>query len=271
MSTPTAAPPAHSEAHDGHHDHPDHLAHHFDTEEQQFDAGKFGIWLFLVTEVLFFSGLFCAYSIWRAEHPEIFIYSHHYLSTKWGAINTGVLLVSSMTAAWSVRCAQLGNQRGTVAMLALTILGAFGFLGIKTIEYTAKFEHGTGPGMFYHPHPSHQIVTTDAYSTLLGTAGAFAENELAAMDADDLAHVFDEAREHLTSKRLGAMVASGALSSVADADDATRQGIVDEINAEHEAHAHGFHLHEVDPHSHAAFHGSELEHEALEIQSEHVL
>ena len=274
MSTPTTAPPAsHADADHGHghHDHPDHLAHHFDTEEQQFDSGKFGIWLFLVTEVLFFSGLFCAYAIWRSEHPEIFLYSHYYLSTKWGAINTGVLLVSSLTAAWAVRCAQLGNQKGTVGMLALTILGAFGFLGIKTVEYSSKIAHGTGPGRFYQPHASHQIVTADAYSTLLGTAGALAEEELASMDEAELADLFEEGRQILLEERL-AEVAEEQDIAVADINDATRNELLAEIEAEHEAHSSGFHHHEdADPHDHAAFHGSELEHEVLELQSEHVL
>ncbi|MEO0649053.1 MAG: cytochrome c oxidase subunit 3 [Planctomycetota bacterium] len=284
MSTPTTAPPATdaADAH-GHHDHPAHLAHHFDTEEQQFDSGKFGIWLFLVTEILFFSGLFCAYSIWRSEHPEIFLYSHYYLSTKWGAINTGVLLVSSLTAAWSVRCAQLGNQKGTVAMLALTILGACGFLGIKGIEYSGKIAHGTGPGRFYQPHPSHQIVTADAYSTLLGTAGALAEQELAEMDEAELAAIMEEGRQQLLEHRLEEFAADEDLA-VAEIDDSIRNDLLSEIDADHEAHHSGFHGHEQahgdgkhgdgEEGSHAAhssFHGSDLEHEVLDIQSEHVL
>jgi cytochrome c oxidase subunit 3 len=271
MSTPTQAPPAeHGEAHAGHHDHPEHLAHHFDTEEQQFDAGKFGIWLFLVTEVLFFSGLFCAYSIWRAEHPEIFLYSHYYLSTMWGAINTGVLLVSSLTAAWAVRCAQLGNQRGTVMMLGLTILGAFGFLGIKTIEYTGKFAHGTGPGKLYDPHPSHQIVTADAYSTFLGTAGELAEEELALMDEAELDALFEEAKQSLLDERVADFASEQGVAP-GEINDQARADLLAEIEAEHEAHAHGFHHHEGDGHGHASFHGSDLEHEVLDMQSEKVL
>jgi cytochrome c oxidase subunit 3 len=268
MSTPTQAPPApHADAH-GHHDHPAHLAHHFDTEEQQFDAGKFGIWLFLVTEVLFFSGLFCAYSIWRAEHPEIFLYSHYYLSTMWGAINTGVLLVSSLTAAWAVRCAQLGNQRGTVMMLALTILGAFGFLGIKSIEYGGKFAHGTGPGKFYHPHPSHQIVTADAYSTLLGIAGDMATEELASMNEAELDALYAEAREHLIEEKVEAFARTQGVAA-ADLNDEARAAIVEGVDKEHKDHGHGFHHHEGEEHT--AFHGSELEHVVLDMQSEKVL
>src|SRR6186713_483653 len=65
------------EAHDPIHAANPHLAHHFDTPQQQFEAGKMGIWLFLLTEVLFFAGLFCAYTIYRAMHPEVFVYAHY--------------------------------------------------------------------------------------------------------------------------------------------------------------------------------------------------
>src|SRR5579862_7564183 len=108
LATP-ASPEGHG--HDDHeHEHPKFLAHHFDTPQQQFDAGKLGIWLFLTTEILLFSGLFCAYSVYRANHPEIFEYAHLYLNKNLGAINTVVLLFSSLTMAWGVRAAQLGQK-----------------------------------------------------------------------------------------------------------------------------------------------------------------
>lgn len=125
-----------------HHDHPEYLAHHFDTPEQQFDAGKLGIWLFLVTEILFFSGLFVAYAVYRAHHPEIFVWAHYHLSTFLGALNTGVLLFSSLTMALAVRAAQLGQQTALVAYIAVTILCAFAFMGVKSVEYAEKIEHG---------------------------------------------------------------------------------------------------------------------------------
>ncbi|MEO1174033.1 MAG: cytochrome c oxidase subunit 3 family protein [Myxococcota bacterium] len=147
---------AHDESHDhGHHD-PD-LAHHFDSHQQQFDSGKLGIWLFLAQEILFFSALFVAYTLYRANHPEIFIEGHKFLDVKWGAINTVVLLTSSLTAAWSVRAAQL-NQRGVlIATLAITIVCAFGFLGIKYIEYSHKFHEGILWGQYFDPQhgPAH--------------------------------------------------------------------------------------------------------------------
>ena len=74
-----------------HHHHPPHLAHHFDTLEQQFASAKLGMWVFLATELLMFGGLFCAYSVYRHNHPEIFEFGHQYLDKTLGAINTIVL------------------------------------------------------------------------------------------------------------------------------------------------------------------------------------
>ena len=89
------------------HDHPEYLAHHWDTPQQQFEAGKLGMWLFLATEVLLFGGLFCAYAVFRHNYPEIFAYGSQFLDTRWGAINTVVLIVSSLTMATAVSAAQL--------------------------------------------------------------------------------------------------------------------------------------------------------------------
>ena len=78
MTTIASQPASHGDDHG--HDHPKFLAHHFETPQQQFDSGKLGIWLFLNTEILLFSGLFCAYSVYRYTHPEIFAYAHLYLN-----------------------------------------------------------------------------------------------------------------------------------------------------------------------------------------------
>src|SRR5687767_1464742 len=115
------------------------LAHHFDSAEQQFEAGKLGIWLFLMTEVLFFSGLFCAYVVFRSSRPEVFHWSHYFLDTRLGALNTCVLLLSSLSAAWAVRAAKLGQRRVLLATISATLLCALVFLGIKGFEYTAKY------------------------------------------------------------------------------------------------------------------------------------
>jgi len=129
-----------------------HLHHHFDTPEQQFDAGKLGIWLFLATEILLFGGLFCAYAIYRANHPEIFVYAHQFLDKVLGGTNTVILLCSSLTMAWAVRASQLGQRKLLIALLSLTLLGGAGFMGIKFVEYKAKWEHGLLPGAHFAPH-----------------------------------------------------------------------------------------------------------------------
>jgi len=125
--------------------------HHFETPAQQFDSAKLGMWLFLATEILLFGGLFCAYAVYRANHPEVFLWAHHLLDTRLGAINTVVLLVSSLTMAWAVRCAQLNHRRGLIVLLALTLLGGCGFLGIKYVEYEAKWKHGLLWGKRFGP------------------------------------------------------------------------------------------------------------------------
>jgi len=159
MSTIEASPEVGHDEHGHDHDHPPFLAHHFDTPEQQFDSGKLGIWLFLVTEVLFFSGMFCAYAIFRALRPEVFEGCSQFLNTKLGAINTGVLLFSSLTMAWAVRCSQLEQHKGLVGTLAATLSCAMIFLGVKAIEYSHKFGMGLLPaGLFFYdpsnPHPA---------------------------------------------------------------------------------------------------------------------
>ncbi|MCB9769028.1 MAG: cytochrome c oxidase subunit 3 family protein [Candidatus Omnitrophica bacterium] len=137
--------------HDHEHAHSPHLQHHFDTLDQQFNAGKLGMWLFLATEILLFGGLFVAYAIYRNLHPEIFEYGHHFLDPKLGGINTAVLILSSFTMAAAVRFAQEGKQGMLKLCLVLTLCGACGFLGIKYIEYSHKMVHGIFPGKYYNP------------------------------------------------------------------------------------------------------------------------
>ncbi len=132
-----------STPHEGRDEHADpHLQHHFESMAQQYDSGKFGMWLFLVTEVLLFGGLFCAYAVYRANHPEIFAYAHQFLDKTLGGLNTLVLIVSSLTMAMAVRCAQLGQQRRLKQMLAATLLCACVFLAVKGVEYQHKWKHG---------------------------------------------------------------------------------------------------------------------------------
>ncbi len=127
------------------------IQHHYDDAQHQFDSGKLGIWLFLVQEVLFFSALFVAYILYRHHRPEIYSYAHHYLDVKMGAINTAVLIFSSLTAAWAVRCAQLGQRKGLILTLSITIVCAVAFLVIKYQEYSHKIHEGILFGEKFDP------------------------------------------------------------------------------------------------------------------------
>jgi cytochrome c oxidase subunit 3 len=123
-------------------DDPARLAHHFDSPRQQFAAGRLGMWLFLLTEILLFGGMFCAYAVFRANHPEIFFYAERFLDKTLGAVNTGVLITSSFTMASAVYCAQRDRRRGLVVCLALTLALGCGFLGVKAVEYQHKWRDG---------------------------------------------------------------------------------------------------------------------------------
>ncbi|HET8723587.1 MAG TPA: cytochrome c oxidase subunit 3, partial [Anaeromyxobacteraceae bacterium] len=134
------------------------LAHHFRDMESQLATGKLGVWLFLGSEVLFFSGLFVAYGVYRANHYALFHYAHHFLDWRMGALNTVVLVMSSLSAAWSVRAAQLGDRKTLRLTLVLTLLLAGAFLAVKYVEYSHKLHNGIAWGAACHP--SEAILAT---------------------------------------------------------------------------------------------------------------
>ena len=103
------------------HEHPEFLQHHFASPRQQFEASKLGMWLFLATEVLLFGGLFVGYAVWRSNHPDLFKFGSQFLNTTLGAINTAVLILSSLTMAGAVTMAQRGRKGPLVILLALTL------------------------------------------------------------------------------------------------------------------------------------------------------
>jgi cytochrome c oxidase subunit III len=131
------------------HAHPPYQRHHFETMEQQEDATGFAMWLFLLTEIMFFGGLFTAYLIYRNWYYPAFVAGSHQLNIFWGTLNTGVLILSSFTMAMGVWCAEMRKQSGLVLCLVLTFILGLGFLGIKTIEYKEKFEKHHVPGLHY--------------------------------------------------------------------------------------------------------------------------
>lgn len=134
-----------------------HVPHHFDSARQQYESNKMGIWLFLCTEIMMFGGLFCGYAVYRANHPEIFVYAHQFLDTTLGGINTLVLICSSLSMAWAVRAAQLSQKKVLIVMLVITFFCACTFMCIKGVEYNSKWKHGLLWGKQYKPahHESH--------------------------------------------------------------------------------------------------------------------
>ena len=133
------------------HEHPPALAHHFDSLAQQAEASTLGMWVFLVTEVLFFGGLFLVYLVYRSTYPEAFIAGSHELDVLLGGINTAVLITSSLTMALAVHAAQTGHRRTLMWLLVATMVLGAAFLGIKSVEYYHKFEehHIPGPGFVF--------------------------------------------------------------------------------------------------------------------------
>jgi cytochrome c oxidase subunit 3 len=129
------------------------LQHHFENLEQQREAGTLGMWVFLVTEIMFFGGMFFAYTLYRSKFPEAFASASNHLSLPLGAINTGVLILSSFTMALGVYSAQTGKRRNLVISLVLTILLGLTFLGIKAVEYHDKYVDHLIPGRLIPGNP----------------------------------------------------------------------------------------------------------------------
>src|SRR5918997_706740 len=104
------------------------LQHHFENMEQQREAGTLGMWIFLVTEIMFFGGMFLAYTLYRSLYPAAFASASNHLDITLGAVNTGVLILSSFTMALAVYFQQVGKGRPQVLCLVLTLILGLGFL-----------------------------------------------------------------------------------------------------------------------------------------------
>ena len=118
----------------------------FQTLEQQKESATLGMWIFLVTEVLFFGGLFLTYTINRHFYFTAFGIGSNTLDITLGTINTGVLILSSLTMAMAVWSAQVGRKQ-LVSLFLLATLGlGTVFLGVKVVEYKQKFDHHLIPG-----------------------------------------------------------------------------------------------------------------------------
>jgi cytochrome c oxidase subunit III len=138
--------------HSGHGHHP-MQQHHFTGMEDQYEASSFGMWVFLVQEIMFFGGLFCAYLVYRNMYPNAFGLASNALRVDLGLFNTIVLIGSSLTMALAVNAAQR-SLRGRLIMMLLATMGLGSiFLGVKVIEYTEKFEKREVPGANFCYNP----------------------------------------------------------------------------------------------------------------------
>ena len=127
--------------------HAPHVAHQFETAEQQRDASSLGMWTFLATEVMFFGGLFTGFCVYRFTNPEVFGAASRQLDVMLGTINTAVLLTSSLAMALAVRAGQTGDRRWQVRNLIITMILGAAFLGIKGREYYEEYEKHLVPGL----------------------------------------------------------------------------------------------------------------------------
>ena len=154
---------------DGSH-HP-RLVHHFEGLGQQQRASTLGMWVFMANEIMMFGGLFLAYLIYRSKFPEAFRLGSHELDIQLGAINTAVLIGSSLTMALAVYSAQKGASNRIVLWLLMTVLLGSVFLGIKVVEYAAKFDHHLLPGAHFSfpgPHESQVEIFYSLYFAMTG-------------------------------------------------------------------------------------------------------
>lgn len=139
-------------------------AHHFDSWEEQREASSLGMWFFIAQEMMFFGGLFTVYLIYRMRNELTFALASSELDVMWGGINTAVLIASSGTMAFAVRAAQMSMTKPLVLFMILTLLLGGVFVGIKYIEYSAKFEHHLIPYWDFDFH------IPDAYAAEMTTA-----------------------------------------------------------------------------------------------------
>jgi cytochrome c oxidase subunit III len=123
--------------------------HHFETVEQQREAGSFGMWLFLLTEIMFFGGLFFAYLLYRNWYYDAFFTASNQLSIPLGTINTAILITSGFFMALAVWAAEVRKKDMLVWTLIFTTVFGIAFLGIKYVEYHEKWEKHHIPGAHF--------------------------------------------------------------------------------------------------------------------------
>ncbi|MCI0451746.1 MAG: cytochrome c oxidase subunit 3 family protein [Candidatus Latescibacteria bacterium] len=142
------------------------------TAHKDYRGSKIGIWLFLITEITLFGGMFLLYSIYRSEYAQDFHHAAAELNTLVGTINTLILLTSSLTMALSIAAVHHGNRKLSLWMLAITVLCGAGFMVNKYFEWGAKFHHGIYPGSEYLlAHPKGEVLFYGLYFVMTGIHG----------------------------------------------------------------------------------------------------
>ena len=139
---------------------PSHVAHQFDDAVQQVKSSTLGMWVFLLTEIMFFGGMFGAYTVYRSMYPAAFATTSAHMNPFWGAVNTIVLICSSLTMALAVRSAQISARKALIVFIILTMIFGAAFLGVKAVEYHEHWVDHNVPGFGFeypdHPEFFHQ-------------------------------------------------------------------------------------------------------------------
>jgi cytochrome c oxidase subunit III len=150
------------------------LKHHFADMEQQHETATLGMWLFLVTEVMFFGGMFCAYLVYRVAYYSAWVAGSQQMEIKLGALNTAVLICSSLTMVLAVHAAKEGKRKIVVVFLLITIVFGLMFLGVKAVEYHNHWLHHEVPGPYFafehtgNFDPRHVMIFFSLYFAMTG-------------------------------------------------------------------------------------------------------
>src|SRR6185369_7763523 len=146
------------------------LQSHFANEQQQYETATFGMWVFLVTEIMFFGGLFTAYLFYRIQYADAFVHASHHLDIVLGTFNTVVLIGSSLTMAMAVHSARMSRSKSIAFWIAATMLLGSIFLGVKAYEYTHKWHEGLFPANFFYsaPDAAQQRIYFSLYFAMTG-------------------------------------------------------------------------------------------------------
>lgn len=150
------------------------LRHHFADMEQQHETVSMGMWLFLVTEIMFFGGMFCAYLVYRVAYYNAWVAGSQQMNILLGAVNTAVLICSSVTMVLAVHFAKLGNRRLLIIFLVATMALGVAFLGVKAVEYHEHWAAHEVPGPNFNFHetgnfdPRHVQIFFSLYFAMTG-------------------------------------------------------------------------------------------------------